>query len=129
VYEQPVSSLDVFTTALTAAGVKVPADRPIDSVDLLPFLSSKQDGPPHESLFWRYGPNQAVRMGNWKLVRQAARGSSNADFQLFDLSRDIGEETDLAGHQPEVAKKLWQEAERWNRQMVEPLWGGIRTGK
>ncbi|HTU26413.1 MAG TPA: sulfatase-like hydrolase/transferase, partial [Pirellulales bacterium] len=65
-YDQPIIALDVLPTALTAAGMVIPDHR--DGVDLLPYLSGKNDQPPHAALYWRFGPQKAVRQGNWKLV-------------------------------------------------------------
>ena len=63
-----VSSLDIFPTAVAAAGGKLPADRAYDGVDLLPFLMSKLSDPPNPTLYWRAGPNFAIRDGEWKMM-------------------------------------------------------------
>ena len=66
-YDLPVSSLDVFATVLAAAGVSVASEKPLDSVDIVPFLAGKKEGPPHEYLFWRTGGGKqfAIRVGDW----------------------------------------------------------------
>ena len=69
----------------------------------------------HEYLYWelpKYDketgtfaaevPMQAVRMGNWKGVRPEAGGA----LELYDLSKDLGETTDVAAKFPAVVKKL-----------------------
>ena len=72
-YDLPVISLDVFPTALAAAGVALPSDRVIDGANLLPHLTGELDTAPHDSLFWRFGRGGAVRRGRWKLIRLAAK--------------------------------------------------------
>jgi arylsulfatase A-like enzyme len=72
--DRPVIQLDIMPTAVAVAGGTMPNDRPIDGVDLMPYLTGKQAGPPHEVLFWRMGPQAAVRKGDWKLIRH--EGSS-----------------------------------------------------
>ena len=47
VYEKPVSSLDIFATVAFVANLPLPADRPYDGVNLVPFLTNG-DGIPHE---------------------------------------------------------------------------------
>ena len=51
---QPVHHFDLFATAATAAGAALPADRKIDGIDLLPFVSGQVDsetaGVTHERL-------------------------------------------------------------------------------
>ena len=66
---KPVISLDMLPTAVAAAGGEVKPDWHLDGVNLLPYLKKKDDGAPHPVLFWRLGPQWAVRMGNWKLVQ------------------------------------------------------------
>src|SRR5262249_5528479 len=69
IHDRPVSSLDVLPTALAAAGIRSPDGAQLDGVDLLPYLGGRNDRPPHERLFWRYGGQAALREGRWKLVR------------------------------------------------------------
>ena len=116
VYEHPVIALDILPTAAAAAGGQLPADRKIDGVNLLPYLTDKKKRAPHGILFWRSGQNHAVRKGNWKLVTM---GSETA---LFDLASDVGESRDLKGQRPDVLKEMKETFERWNSQMIEPVW-------
>jgi len=63
----PVSHFDIFATAAGAAGQKLPSDRIIDGVNLLPFIQGKATGRPHDTLFWRTDTYRVVRSGDWKL--------------------------------------------------------------
>jgi arylsulfatase A-like enzyme len=116
-YKHPVSTLDIFPTAMAAAGGGEHAtDKPGDGVDLMPYLKEATRDRPHDVLFWRGGSNWAVRAGNWKLIHAGDR-----DW-LYDLSEDIGEQSDLAAERPELVKKLRNAHERWNSEMIDPLW-------
>ncbi|MBI1357822.1 MAG: sulfatase-like hydrolase/transferase [Acidobacteria bacterium] len=119
-YSRPVSSLDVLPTALAAAGVAPPADRPLDGVDLLPYLSGNQSGVPHQRLFWRCfdGVEAAVREGDWKWVRVGRE----ARPELYDLSTDLSEKYDVSADHPEIVAELGAAWEQWNAQMVPSLW-------
>ena len=121
VRDEPVISLDIFATAAAAAGAKT--GRALDGVDLLPYLTGAKKTAPHETLFWRYGQNAALRRGNWKLVRQGP------EFQLYDLSNDVGETLDLAAKRPEVLRELTAAWNEMNAQMVPPLWSGRAAAK
>ena len=78
----------------------------LDGVNLLPYLTGEKAGAPHEALYWRFGPQVAIRTGDWKLVKgvgsvgvQGVERSvkSNMDgAELYHLGRDIGEKTNLA---------------------------------
>jgi arylsulfatase A-like enzyme len=119
-YDAPVSSLDVFATALALAGVSLPKDRTYDSVNLVPHLAGETKAPPHERLFWRSGKNgHAVREGNWKLIR--AKGEP---AQLYDLASDLGETKDLAASQPAVAQRLAAALDAWDQELVPPAFPG-----
>jgi arylsulfatase A-like enzyme len=132
IYEQPVISLDISATAAAAAGVKLGGEQPIDGVNLLPYITGQDKNPPHASLYWRFGPQWAVRQGNYKLTKTADSDRP----ALFDLSKDISEQHDLASAEPQIVSKLQQTYDGWNRQLAEPRWeparranGKQRTGK
>jgi len=120
-YDQPVSSLDIFATSLGVAGVKLPTDKPYDSVNLLPQLRGETKIAPHERLFWRIGTGQqaAVREGDWKLVRY-----ENEPDELYHLSSDIGEALNLATEQPEKLKHLATALSAWEKEMPAPAFIG-----
>ncbi|MCZ6672784.1 MAG: sulfatase-like hydrolase/transferase, partial [Verrucomicrobia bacterium] len=89
-YEQPVSSMDILGTMVALTGVKIAPERPLDGVNILPFLTGKKKGSPHDILFWKMFDKQhsAVRRGSDKLVVMAESEGGN---QLYQLSKDIGE--------------------------------------
>jgi len=116
VYDHPVSSLDLFPTAVAAAGGKMPSDRVYDGVDLMPFLTGQKKNAPHEVLFWRNGDNGAVRKGNWKLFKGGQR------YWLYDLSKDIGEQKNMADRYPEIVEQLKREFVKWEGQLKQPMW-------
>ena len=74
--DRPVIQLDISPTALAAAGVQIRPDWKIEGVNLLPYLTGEKTAAPHEALYWRFGPQVAIRKGNWKLVKGVGmRGS------------------------------------------------------
>ena len=120
VYGLPVSSLDVFATALSVAGAAMPEDKTYDSVDLIPYLAGEKEGTPHDRLFWRTTRQLwAIRSGDLKLVRGAA-----AADELFDLESDIGESRDLRTSRGTEADRLSAELDRWNGELIEPAFPG-----
>jgi arylsulfatase A-like enzyme len=117
-YAQPVSSLDIASTALSAAGATDEiARRKLDGVDLVPFLNGERSGAPHEVLYWRYGPHRAIRHGNWKLTLP---GGGLAE--LFDVEKDISETNDLAADHPEIVKDLSSQFDAWEATVEGPRW-------
>ena len=86
-YREPVMGFDCHATALAVAGVTVPEAKPLDGVNLIPFVTGKRSGRPHERLLWRAGQQHAARVGDWKLVN-----TRNAPPMLFNLKDDVGEQ-------------------------------------
>jgi arylsulfatase A-like enzyme len=127
VYDKPVIQLDLTATALDIAGVK--ADK-LDGVNLLPFLSGENKNAPHDALYWRFGRQMAIRVGNYKLVRYDSnadtrtgqRNQAIAGPMLYDLGKDIGETNNLYSTMPEKAKELQAKWDAWNATLMKPLW-------
>jgi arylsulfatase A-like enzyme/catechol 2,3-dioxygenase-like lactoylglutathione lyase family enzyme len=117
VYREMVMGFDCHATTLAAAGVPLPTDKPLDGTNLLPFLTSKQTGRPHDQLFWRAGEQNAARVGDWKLVQE--RGGAP---QIFNLKNDIGEQTNLAAKEPEKLRELQAAYAAWDKQMMPAQW-------
>ncbi|MGQ9575462.1 MAG: sulfatase-like hydrolase/transferase [Thermoguttaceae bacterium] len=113
--EVPVCSIDLFPTLLEIAGVKLPADRPIDGVSLVPLLSGG-GSLDREALYWHFphyrgelGPYGVVRCGQWKLIQDYETGR----VELYNLAEDLGESRDLAGQLPEKARQLERRLTAW----------------
>ena len=121
VYQKPVSSLDIFATAVAnSEGVTAPDQ--LEGVDLIPFVTGKDPGTPHTTLFWRQGGKAGLRHHDWKLVRMGGRSSpGQAKWELYDLAKDLVEERNLAESEPERLNELVEIWEEMNGQMSEPL--------
>ena len=120
VYGKPVSSMDIFATAAAIAGAKTP--RQVEGVDLVPFLTGKDNGRPHQTLYWRQGGKTALRHGDWKLLRMGKRlDPGNARWELYDLSKDISEKQNLATSHPERLSELIERWQKMNAEMSDRL--------
>ena len=60
----PSRSDGLHATALAAAGIKEEQGLTLDGVDLVPYVTGGEKGPLHEALYWRFGPQMAIRAGN-----------------------------------------------------------------
>lgn len=126
VYENPIIQLDLLPTAVKAAGGTIEPGWKLDGVDLIPYLSGKNSARPHETLFWRFGEQWAIRKGDWKLV--ASRIDNNRP-RLINLAQDIAEANDLSDKNPEKVKELLSDWRRWNTEQKDPLWKPPATKK
>jgi len=102
---------DVMPTIAEVTGTKAPGG--IDGVSFAPTLLGRSDRQKQrEYLYWEftgYGGQQAVRMGDWKAVRQNMLRRNNPDplkIELYDLKNDIGESRDVAAEHPEIVARM-----------------------
>ena len=96
-------------------GVEIAAERPLDGVNLIPYLTGERDEAPHEYLFWEMirSGDAAVRHGDDKL-KVAYKTDTT---ELFDLGEDLGETTDLATAERRKAERLRKELRQWTQQL------------
>lgn len=127
----PVIQLDLLATALGAAGGKAQAEWKLDGVNLLPYLEGKNATAPHETLYWRFGPQWAIRQGDWKLVQGYDYDAKDqgpvhltkvTPVMLFNLKDDPGEKKDLSAKEPDRVRTMRATWETWNRELAAPAW-------
>jgi arylsulfatase A-like enzyme len=116
-YDHPIIQLDILPTALAAAGAPAGAEAKLDGVDLLPYLTGANDERPHETLYWRFGKQWAIRHGDWKLV---VAGRSDPAGELYNLAEDKSESKNLAADMPEKVRELKALYDAWNAEQAEP---------
>ncbi len=130
-YDHPIIQLDILPTAVAAAGGQAKTEWKLDGVNLLPYLTGANAGKPHETLFWRFGPQWAIRQGDWKLVQgydydAKVQGpvyeTKVTAPRLFNLAADRGETKDLATQHPERVTALRGAWEAWNKEQAPPAW-------
>ena len=113
----PMWSIDLFATALDAAGLPLPRDKPLDGKSILPALKGETDKL-HDAFYWSSGGAKgkwAIRSGDWKLVAEKKR------IELFNLDKDLSETTDLAVKQPKVVSELTDKYNEWLDKMADPV--------
>ena len=94
---------DFLPTAAALAGAPVPAR--IDGISMLPALLGQRQRAQHEFLYWEFhegGFKQALRAGDWKLVKP----STQAAAELYHLPSDAGETRNLAAREPARVARL-----------------------
>jgi arylsulfatase A-like enzyme len=111
----PATGTDFFPTILALAGLDPLPAQHVDGVNLVPVL--KGGSIPDRPLFWHYPhygnqggePSAIIRAGDWKLIHYYEDGRD----ELYNIRKDIGEQTDLAASQPEMAKTLRTRLDAW----------------
>ena len=118
--------VDFFPTLADLAGAKLTDDvkAQVEGRSLVPLLNDSQAAWPDRTLFTHFGRWQkgdspetckfsqcSVRTPRWHLVSDAKPGDKH--WQLFDVTSDSGEQTDLAAQQPQVVGELTKSYDAW----------------
>ncbi|AQQ10285.1 Arylsulfatase precursor [Sedimentisphaera cyanobacteriorum] len=95
---------DFLPTACDIAGIEPKAKT--DGISYFQALKGNTRGQiPHKCLYWEFnewqGPVQAVRKGKWKAVRYKGK-----PLELYDLTKDTGENNDISADYPDQAKQM-----------------------
>ena len=116
-----VSTIDLAASLAALTGTALPADACGDSIDVSGALLGKPGAKGRDHYVQQDNGgtgNFGFRVGNWKLVRYETKFANNEiveqplqrtpapQFQLFDLAKDPGEQTDVFGKNPEVGENL-----------------------
>jgi len=128
----PTYFADMMPTFAELAGATQYVPKNIDGLSIVPTLLDRGQQKKHEFMYWEFGrynwakgrnepggPAQAVRMGNFKVVRPKA----NAPLELYDLAKDIGEKNNIAAEKPDIVAKIqnWIKQNRTDpRPQIEP---------
>jgi len=122
-YHQPVISLDIFGTMAALNNIKPKNE--IDGVNLIPFLTGKNSGMPHEALFWRGSNNEkwAVRTPADKVVIRLG------NTERYAIPIDIAEQNNLNVIHNERTLQLLSLLENWKKLLVPPAFLGLMEDK
>jgi arylsulfatase A-like enzyme len=115
----PVSSPDFFPTLLDVAKAQPQPGQAVDGVSLLPLFKGQELK--DRALFWHYphygnqggSPSAAIRHGPWKLIHWM----EDDRVELFNLSTDLSETTNLAEKEPQRMAQLRSELAAWQKEV------------
>jgi arylsulfatase A-like enzyme len=113
------SLMDIYTTTIELAGGRVPSDRPVDGRNIMTMLQANGPSPHSTFIFYKMARLMAIRSGEWKLhffrVKQRALPMDNVvkcdPPELYNLSGDIAEKSNVTRDHSDIVAKLTQEAE------------------
>lgn len=129
VCREPAMTIDILPTLAHLVEASLP-EHAIDGKNIWPLIAGEADAKsPQEAYYFYYGAElQAVRMGPWKLHfphgyrtlggRPGGTGGTPVAYEqariglsLFDMTKDVGETTDVAAQHPEVVARIQQLAD------------------
>jgi arylsulfatase A-like enzyme len=115
VSQVPAIGMDFYPTMLELAGLPQMPKQHVDGVSLVPVLNGGKIK--ERDLFWHYPhygnqggePSSMIRSKDWKLIYYHEDGR----YELYDLSKDIGEQNDVAQQHPETVSSLRKKLNKW----------------
>ena len=110
----PAMTIDIMPTLLDLAEAKV--SHPLDGVSLKNVIY-QNESLPDRTLHWGYQNRWAIRDGNWKLVSEKTNRGNKVSTQLFDLSTDPTETTDLSESRSKITKELHDKHLAWEKEV------------
>ncbi|MHC4876590.1 MAG: sulfatase-like hydrolase/transferase [Planctomycetota bacterium] len=146
VSDQAVSGVDALPTVCEIAGVPLPVDRTLDGASFLPVLD-EQPVKRNKPLYWQFNRSRgdikvAIRDGAWKLCARlttptprpsggitaeemtALKTAELTEFELYHLSTDTAETTDVRNEHPQLFAELKQKMQTLYKdvQQEAPTW-------
>ena len=103
--DEIIAFQDMMPTFAELAGANCSEN--IDGISVVDAVLGGKVKNPHQYLYWDYGfcrdrYDQAVRIGNWKGIREG----QGKKTQLYDLNTDIGEENDVSVKHPNIVRQI-----------------------
>lgn len=119
-----VSTLDIYATVAQAAGVQMPADRPMDSLDLLPLLTASAPGATAASLrtdyvYFNNGRLEGLRDARWKIRVVPPLDGGPVVPLLYDMVNDPYERFDVAAAHPAIVTAMLDRVAHASRTIVK----------
>ena len=110
--------VDMYPSLAGLAGAQLGKNKQLDGLNVWPAISEGKPSPRDEVVYNIEPFRGAVRKGDWKLVWQALLPPR---MELFDISHDTSETTNLTETNPEKVKELQTRIEGLAREAVPPL--------
>lgn len=121
--DEPITGMDLFTTLANISGAKIPEDRVIDGKNILPLMRGDDKAiSPHTAVygFKSKGGLMSVRYKNWKLIMPGKHRTGDFETpQLYNLTNDIGETTNVANSHSSIVKEILKLADNADKAIKE----------
>ena len=117
VSDVPVCTSDIYPTIVEILNLKVANQvQPLDGISLVPLLDGKMKERPRPIGFWHPDGNKVMgELAAWNDNRYKLLTLPGKRSELYDLTVDPGEKTDIAAQHPELVARMKAELETWQQ--------------
>jgi len=125
VTEVSACTSDIYPTIVDILNLSVPNQvEPLDGISLVPLLDGRMEERPSPIGFWARGFGLAWNDNRYKLIQ-----NGRDKWDLYDMTVDISEKTDLAAEHPEIVNRMKAELENWRQSVLRSDRGEDYKGK
>ena len=124
-----MGTIDVLPTIAAITGKPLPSAKKIDGIDASSLWKGTANGALREEFVYytSRGQVEGLRQGNWKLLVKKPRQHRNRKRSperkpqvfLFDLSKDIGEQNNMAEKHADIVKRLQERMEELDAEIAK----------
>ena len=121
VTDVPVVTSDIYPTLVDLLKIKMPDQtQPLDGISIMPLLDGQMKARPKPIGFWHPdGDNIMGELSAWNDNRYKLHRLPGNKYELYDLSVDISEKTDIAASNPEIVERMKVEMEAWRQSVIK----------
>jgi arylsulfatase A-like enzyme len=116
--DQMIHVVDWYPTLVGLAGGQTGKAKPLDGINVWPTISGGEPSPRKEIVYNVEPFRGAVRQGDWKLIWRTLLPQS---VELYNISQDPSEKTNLAAQNPDKVTALQQRANELAAAMAKPM--------
>ena len=122
----PAGVVDIYPTIVDILKLNVPNQvQPLDGISLVPLLDGQMKERPCPMGFWQClgGLNSDSGPSAWSDNRYKLVKTAPNKYELYDVTVDLSETTDLAARHPEIVGRMKVELEKWQQSVLRSCRG------
>jgi arylsulfatase A-like enzyme len=130
--EVPACTSDMYPTIVDILNLRVPDQvKPLDGISLLALLDGQMKERPSPIGFWQCNGGLSTDSGAsaWNDNRYKLVKSAPHKLELYDITVDLSEQTDLAARHPEIVNRMKADLENWQQSVLRSCRGEDYKGK
>lgn len=106
------SIIDLLPTLVDLAGIQTDFPKPLDGISMASQILGRDTSTPERLIFNYWSDRLSVRSQQFRLDHTG---------QLFDISQDPGQTTNVASQYPDIQSQLQIAAQKWREEVLQPI--------